>query len=115
MPEQDSELTKMQAATIRALASPHRLRIVQLLLGGPREVNEITRFLELGQASVSQHLAVMRGAGLVEASRDGRLVRYRLTDPEIGIACDVMRRAVVRRLPAAPSHIEPLPTQVTPA
>ena len=113
MPEQDNELTTMQAATIRALASPHRLKIVEILLGGPREVNEIARFLDAGQATVSQHLAVMRGAGLVEASRDGRVVRYRLTDPEIGHACEVMRRTIVRRLPAPTSPIEPDHTQVT--
>jgi DNA-binding transcriptional ArsR family regulator len=113
VPEQDSELTRMQAATIRALASPHRLRIVELLTGGPHEVNGIARFLGAGQATVSQHLAVMRAAGLVEATRDGRLVRYRLTDPEIGHACEVMRRTVVRRIAVAPSPIEPRQTQVT--
>jgi DNA-binding transcriptional ArsR family regulator len=86
VPEQDGELTQLQAATIRALANTHRLRIVGILREGPREVNEITRSVALGQAAVSQHLAVMRAAGLVSATRDGRLVRYRLTDPSIGVA-----------------------------
>ena len=100
MPDRDGELTQMQAATIRALASPHRLRIVALLRGGPREVNEIVRHLDAAQATVSQHIAVMRTAGLVEATRDGRIVCYRLADPEIGDACDVMRQTIVRRLSA---------------
>jgi DNA-binding transcriptional ArsR family regulator len=117
VPDRDGELTQMQAATIRALASPHRLRIVGLLRSGPREVNEIARHLDAAQATVSQHLAVMRAAGLVEATRDGRLVSYRLADPEIGDACDVMRRTIVRRLPAAPTTsdhaIDPTPAQVT--
>jgi DNA-binding transcriptional ArsR family regulator len=117
VPDSDGELTQMQASCIRALASPHRLGIVQLLRGGPREVNEIVRQLGVGQATVSQHLAVMRAAGLVEATRDGRLVRYRLADPEIGDACDVMRRTIVRRsaMHAATTDIatDPTPTQVT--
>ena len=114
MPELDSEITQLQAATIRALASPHRLRIIDILRNGPREVNEITRSLDIAQATVSQHLAVMRAVGLVTATRDGRLVRYRLTDPEIGVACDVMRRAVARLLAPSLNLTQPRPTQPRP-
>ena len=55
---------------------------------------------ELGasQPNVSQHLAVMRTAGIVEAERDGREVRYRLADPEVIVACAVMRGVLERRL-----------------
>ena len=49
---------------------------------------------------MSQHLSVMRGVGLVAATRDGRTVRYELTDPEILAACDLMRNVLVRRLSA---------------
>ena len=117
MSDLDGELTEMQAATIRALASPHRLGIIGLLRDGPREVNEIARHLGGAQATVSQHLAVMRAAGLVEATRDGRIVRYRLADPEIGDACDVMRRTIVRRMTAdrrtLDDVIESTPAQVS--
>jgi len=47
---------------------------------------------------MSQHLAAMRAVGLVEATREGRTVRYRLSDPEILEACGLMREALVRRL-----------------
>ena len=43
------------------------------------------------QPNVSQHLAVLRSAGLVEAERDGREVRYRLADPDVMVACGLMR------------------------
>jgi hypothetical protein len=42
----------------------------------------------------------MRGVALVRATRDGRTVRYELTDPEILAACDLMRNVLVRRLSA---------------
>src|SRR5450759_199684 len=62
------------------------------------KVNEIARELGLNQAAASQHLAAMRSVGLVEAIRDGRTVRYRLADPQILAACELMRAVLVRRL-----------------
>jgi ArsR family transcriptional regulator len=50
------------------------------------------------QPNVSQHLAVLRNAGIVEAERDGREVRYRLTDPDVMVACGLMRTVLERRL-----------------
>jgi len=90
-----NEIDHIQVSLIRALASQQRLRIVHLLT---MEVNELAGELGLAQATVSQHLAAMRSVGLVEAARDGRLVRYRLADPEILAACDLMRNVIVRRL-----------------
>lgn len=93
-----NEIDAIQTTLLRALASAHRLRIVHLLGERPREVNELARLLDLAQATVSQHLAAMRGVGLVEATRDGRCVQYGLADPKILAACDLMREVIVRRL-----------------
>ena len=95
-----NEIDVIQTSLLRALASPHRLRIIHLLGERPREVHELAAELELGQATVSQHLAAMRSVGLVEADRDGRSVRYRLADAQILAACALMREVIVRRLSA---------------
>lgn len=95
-----NEIEVIQATLLRTLASVHRLRIIHLLGSGPLEVRELEIALGQPQATVSQHLSVMRGVGLVTATRDGRLVRYELTDPEILAACDLMRSVLVRRLSA---------------
>ena len=95
-----TEIDRIQVGLIRALAGTHRLRIVHLLGHGPLEVNELAQELALPQATVSQNLAAMRAAGLVDATRDGRAVRYRIADPEILAACDLMRNVIVRRLSA---------------
>lgn len=95
-----NEIDVIQTSLLRALASPHRLRIIHLLGEQPREVHELADELELGQATVSQHLAAMRAVGLVEAVRDGRSVRYALADPQILAACGLMREVIVRRLSA---------------
>jgi ArsR family transcriptional regulator len=112
-----NEIDDIQAGLLRALASPHRLRIVHRLGDGSCGVTELATDLGMAQATVSQHLAAMRSAGLVEATRDGRNVRYRLAYPEILEACDLMRGVIVRRLSAlgtlaaAAAAADPIPPQ----
>jgi DNA-binding transcriptional ArsR family regulator len=88
----------LQADILRILSSSRRLEILHRLAEGPVEVSRLADELGLSQPNVSQHLAVMRSAGLVEAERDGREVRYRLADADIIVACDLMRGVLQRRL-----------------
>ena len=92
------ELDDLQAASLRSLSSPHRVRLIHLLAAGRREVRDIADRLGMSQATASQHLAALRAAGLVEARRDGRNVAYELADPDIALACSLMREVLVRRL-----------------
>jgi DNA-binding transcriptional ArsR family regulator len=61
-----------------ALADATRRHLLERLATGERTVSELMEGLALSQAAVSQHLKVLREAGLVDASRDGRFRRYRL-------------------------------------
>ena len=92
------EVYRVQAEVLKTLANPKRLEIIHLLAEEPREVSRLAEELGMSQPNVSQHLALMRSAGVVEAERDGREVRYRLSDPEIIVACETMRGVLVRRL-----------------
>lgn len=92
------EITILQAEILRTMASPRRLELLHLLAAGPREVGRLAADLEISQPNVSQHLAVLRTAGIVDAERDGREVRYRLSDPDVTIACALMRGVLERRL-----------------
>jgi len=92
------EITMLQAEVLRVLASPRRLEILHALVNGPIEVGRLAARIGASQPNVSQHLAVMRSAGIVEAERDGREVRYRLTDPDVLVACGIMRAVLERRL-----------------
>jgi ArsR family transcriptional regulator len=88
-----------QASILKTIASPRRLEMIHLLGEmGPMEVRRLAEHFGIPQPAVSQHLAALRSAGLVEAVRAGREVRYRLVDPEIVAACDLMRRVLVRRM-----------------
>ena len=92
------EITILQADVLRTLANPRRLEILHRLASGPREVGRLAADLGLSQPNVSQHLAVLRAAGVIDAERDGREVRYRLSDPDVMVACGVMRAVLERRI-----------------
>lgn len=92
------EITRLQAEVLKTLASPRRLEILHRLALGPASVGRLAADLDASQPNVSQHLAVLRAAGLVDAQRDGREVRYDLSDPDVMVACGVMRAVLERRL-----------------
>jgi DNA-binding transcriptional ArsR family regulator len=94
----NDDIYGLQASILKTLASPRRLAIIHLLSEGPLEVRLIADRFGMTQPTVSQHLAALRTAGLVQAERDGREVRYRLTDPDVVAACELMRQVLIRRI-----------------
>jgi len=72
----------------KALASPRRLELLDLLCQGPRTVDELAKEAGLGVPNTSQHLKVLRTARLVEAEKEGLYVTYRLADQAV---CDLYR------------------------
>src|SRR5215831_7835726 len=62
---------RQTAAALKALGEPRRVEILQLLRDGPRAVGEIAAEVDVTQQAVSQHLAVLGQAGLVEARKEG--------------------------------------------
>jgi DNA-binding transcriptional ArsR family regulator len=79
-----SELERERSAAIaRALSDPKRLCVLETLAGGERSVSELSRDVGCQVPNMSQHLAVLRSAGLVVTRRDGNNVFYRLADPRV--------------------------------
>lgn len=62
----------------RALADPSRRAIFESLTRGEAAVNDLTARFDISQPAVSQHLATLKDAGLVQGRRDGRRVYYRV-------------------------------------
>jgi ArsR family transcriptional regulator, nickel/cobalt-responsive transcriptional repressor len=71
------------AEIFRALGDPTRLGVLQVLLEGPARVGELATVLDVEQSLLSHHLQVLKAAGLVQATRDGKAVVYRIA-PGIG-------------------------------
>ena len=71
------------AAVLKMLSNPQRLRILCALVDGELSVGELEKALGSSQSYVSGQLARLREQGLVSAQRDGRTIRYALSDPRI--------------------------------
>ena len=86
-------LRRFKAGIFQALAHPTRIAIVELLRdSGEVPVSAVYERLELEQANVSQHLAVLRSKHIVFARKTGNQVFYSLRDPIIGKVLDLMRQ-----------------------
>jgi DNA-binding transcriptional ArsR family regulator len=91
-------IDELQVEIMKTLAHPRRLQILHRLADGPTSVAALAGALGINQPNASQHLAIMRAAGIVDAERVGREVRYQLSDPDVVVACGVMRRVLERRI-----------------
>jgi DNA-binding transcriptional ArsR family regulator len=85
------ELYALHASFCQALSDPKRLLIVSALRDGEKSVGELCQMIGARQSNVSQHLALMRHLGLVEARRAESNVLYRLADARIAEAVELLR------------------------
>ena len=97
----DRKLYELQAELCKTLANPKRLEILEILKEHPEiSVNELADLLEIPKANTSQHLAVLRQAGIVATRKDGINVYYSLRSPKISEACALTRQILLERLEA---------------
>ncbi|MBC7114440.1 MAG: hypothetical protein PWR13_980 [Archaeoglobi archaeon] len=87
---------------LKALAHPVRLRIVEFLRDGEKCVCEIIPHLNADQPLVSQHLSVLRNAGILDFEKRGNRIFYRLSNEKIleilRILDEMVEREVVRKI-----------------
>lgn len=81
--EQKSALYTLFAHVGKALANPHRLELLDLLIQAPRPVEELAREAGMSVANTSQHLQRLKQARLVTATREGAYVRYAIANPAV--------------------------------
>ena len=81
----------------KALSHPARRQIISMLQAGPLASGEIAREFDMAWPSVTGHLTALKDAGLVDAERDGSIIRYRLNisaaEEAIGFLMDVVQSA----------------------
>jgi rhodanese-related sulfurtransferase len=82
----------------KALSSPQRLELLELLAQGERTVDSLAQETALSVANVSQHLKALRAACLVESRKQGLFVWYRLADPIVFELSRTLRTVAERRL-----------------
>lgn len=82
----------------KALASPHRIELLELLAQGERTVDSLAGEIGISIANGSQHLQALRQAALVDSRKQGQFVYYRLADPAISNLCRAVRTVSEHRL-----------------
>ena len=79
-----SDLDRQRYAAVgRALADPKRLCVLESLAGGEQSVSDLSTTVGCQVPNMSQHLAVLRSAGLVQSRREGSTIYYRLADVRV--------------------------------
>ncbi len=94
---QKEKLYALQADICRVLGHPRRLAILDLLAGGEKPTADLLDELHIGKVNLSQHLSVMKRAGLILTRQEGRTTLHRLAFPEIKDACRMIRGVLARR------------------
>ena len=98
----DDEKQTQLTALFKALAHPVRIAILDVLRNGEQCVCHMEAHLGYRQAYISQQLAVLREAGLIQDQRDGLNIYYRIVRPEVFALVDVARTMVGIPTPRSP-------------
>lgn len=85
------EIHQLHAHICSGLADPSRIMILYLIAEKDCTVSEIVEALGMNQSTVSRHLKVLREVGLVTSERDGQHIHYRLKDPRVIHALNLLR------------------------
>lgn len=96
--EAKSRLFEQFSRIGKAVSSPRRLELLEILAQGERTVEALARETALSVANASHHLQALKEARLVEARREGLHVHYRLAEPEVYELARVIRGLAERRL-----------------
>ncbi|MBM3234873.1 winged helix-turn-helix transcriptional regulator [Candidatus Poribacteria bacterium] len=96
--QKENKIYELHAEICKILANPKRLQILNLLRNKEMSVNELASLLEIREANVSQHLTVMRQKGILVARREGVNIYYRIANPKVIKACDIMREVLLEQL-----------------
>ena len=86
------------AKITKALGNPHRLEIIELLAQGDCSVEQISIYTNLSMANASQHLQVLKAAELVDITRNGNFIYYRLANTNVFKAWKALRDLGVERI-----------------
>jgi len=86
------------AQITKAMANPHRLEIIELLAQGDYSVEQISLQTDLSIANASQHLQVLKSAQLVDVTRNGTFIYYRLANANVFKTWKALRELGVERI-----------------
>jgi ArsR family transcriptional regulator len=103
----NDEALQLVARRFALLAEPMRLRLIQALLGGERNVTELAAATGGTQANVSRHLQALTAAHILARRKEGLQVYYAVADPSIVRLCDLVCGSLETQLARQAAHFTP--------
>ena len=88
------EIFERQARICKAFAHPARLQILDLLGQGEQGVSQMQETMGISKTGISQHLAILKSAGVVATRRNGKQIYCSLAIPEVKQACQLIRKVL---------------------
>ena len=96
--QMEEKMFQMHAEVCKSMANPTRLKIMNLLREGEKGVEELLERLKLPKANLSQHLSVLRQRKIVSTRREGLNIYYKVANPKMIKACDILREVLLEQL-----------------
>ena len=103
--QRTAEVFERQARICKAFAHPGRLQILDLLGQSERSSSELQERLGISKTSLSQHLAILKSAGVLATRREGKQIYWTLAMPEVKQACELIRKVLQAQIEASNSLI----------
>ncbi len=94
----EEKIFQMHAEVCKSMANSTRLKIMNLLREGEKSVEELRNRLKLPKANLSQHLSVLRQRKIVSTRREGLNIYYKVANPKMIKACDILREVLFEQL-----------------
>lgn len=94
----EEKMFQMHAEVCKSMANSTRLKIMNLLREGEKSVEELKERLKLPKANLSQHLSVLRQRRIVSTRRVSLNIYYKITNPKMIKACDILREVLFEQL-----------------
>ena len=96
--DMEEKMFQMHAEVCKSMANSTRLKIMNLLREGEKSVEELRERLKLPKANLSQHLSILRQRRIVTTRRGGLNIYYKVANPKMIKACDILREVLFEQL-----------------
>ena len=112
MENERQRMYRLHAEVLKAMGNAHRLAIIDLLREGERPVGDIAESVGLSISNTSQHLTVLKSAGIVRRRKEGTTCYYRVSAPTIFQAFDCLGKVLLEGSEEEVAHREYLQKQI---
>ncbi len=94
----EKRIYELHASMCKVFSNPKRLEIINTLREGEISVGELSKRLGIPIGNLSQHLGMMKERGILNSRKEGNVVYYRLANPKMLKAFDILRETLFERI-----------------